>query len=389
MLRLIRNRGGISKLSLTMLLVVAGIIGALISYMFVMGYYMSIGFRVPEETDIEIVGASFPTQSATVFNISILNPSYSPSNATVNQVQVITGDTVHSAEILQPSSRKIKPGELKNFTCKWDWSDDTGEEVIILAFIAEGSGEAFKITTPVMGITITETYFNAAETTKFNVTVKNSEFSVLDANITAIGVTPEGAQETVIANVTPTLFRVLPPNSSLEFTCLWNWTEYQGETVTISVYAVGYTASYPLVTPEEEESLNITKQHVWYNTSNSTSKAAFLIINTGDADAVIERITVRGQECNWSTVYWDRTNDTITADLPWIPGTPTSVNLSGTTYYLATSSGNATLYYGYTMIVYIVNPDTITLDDINQMVEITVYTSRATYSTQSIVEAAS
>ena len=570
---------------------VAGIIGALISYMFVMGYYMSIGFRVPEETSIVIEQASFSPQNATAFNVSILNPSYSPSNATVNQVKVITGDTVHSTEILHPSLREIKPGELKNFTCRWNWSNDTGEEVRILAFIAEGSGATFKTTTPIMGITITETRFNAAETTNsfnvtvenqpssvdyvniskiivaadtvqeltpspglphalnpgdsetfkvpltwtyyrnktvtvtvhtlqgytasdaprtplpvsltiteavfnetatnhfnltvqnsasspayanitrisltmendtsldinetapslphiipsgtsttftcswnwtyyrdknvtitvsqregpsasyvkatpppvlltitgavfnatetnhFNVTVKNSEFSILDANVTAIGVTPEGAQENVIANVTPTLPRVLSPNSSVEFTCLWNWTEYQGVPVTITVYAVGYTASHIEVTPMKEESLNITKQHVWFNTSNSTSKAAFLIVNTGDADAVIEKITVNDEECQWSTVHWERTNDTITADLPWIPGTPSSVNLTGTTYLLATSSGNATLYSGYTMIVYIVNPDTITIDEIGSLVEITIYTSRATYSTQSIVQA--
>ncbi len=552
---------------------------------------MSLGLRVPEKTSIDIEQASFSPQNATTFNLSILNPSYSPTLATVNQVKVITGDTVHNAEILHPSAREIKPGELKNFTCQWNWSNETGEEVTILAFIAESQkSSGFNATTPVMGIAITGTYFNATETTnsfnvtvenqptsvdyvniskiivtadtvheltpspglpyalnpgdsetfkvpwtwtyyrnqsvtitvqtlqgymashtqltllpvnlaitdavfnetdtthfnltvknsasspayanvtkislttenatsldinettpsfpniipigasttftcswnwtyyrdknvtitvyqlegltasynqttpppvfltitraafnatdtsQFNVTVKNSEFSIANVTITTIGVTPEGAQETNVTDVTPTLPRVLSPNSSREFICLWNWTEYQGVPLMITVYAEGYTANRTLVTPMKEESLNITMQHVWFNASNSTSKAAFLLVNTGEADAVIERITVRGEECNWSRVYWERTNDTITADLPWIPGTPSSVNLNGTTYFLATSTGNATLYSGYTMIVYIVNP-VILFDDIGNLVEITIYTSRATYSTQSIVQA--
>ncbi len=171
-LRLMSTRGGISKLSLIALLIFAGTIGALISYMFLIGYYVSMGFRVPEEPSIVIVSASFTPQNATMFTVSILNPSYSPSNATVNQVKVMAGNMVHSTEILQPSVREIKPAELKNFTCKWDWGNYTGEEVRILAFIAEGSGATFNTTTPVIGMAITGAHSDAAENTNSsNVTV--------------------------------------------------------------------------------------------------------------------------------------------------------------------------------------------------------------------------
>lgn len=527
-MRLIHKRDGISKLSLTTLLIVAGIIGALISYTFIMGYYVSMGYRVPKETTINIEAASFPAQNATIFNVSILNPSYSPSNATVNQVKVITGDTVNNAEILQPASRQIKPGELKNFTCRWNWSNETGKEVIILAFIAEGQGApGFNVTTPVMGIaitgtsfdaaettnsfnvtvknqptsveyvniskiivttdtvqeltpspplphalnpdesenftvpltwtyyrnksititvqtlqgyatsytrltplpvsltvtqavfnetdtahfnltvrnsasspayanitrisvamengtslninettpqlpnvipigavtkftcawswtyyrdknititvyqlegptatyvkatppsvllTITGTVFNATETNQFNVTVKNSPFSILDANITAIGVTPKGAQETLIANVTPALYYMLSPNSSVEFNCLWNWTAYQGENVTISVYAVGYTANYTAALPPQ---VNLTITEVLFNTTATTTfNVTVQNPELSPISVNITRITVRMEngttyEINETTPALEYTlypNTTITFTCTW------------------------------------------------------------------------
>jgi hypothetical protein len=45
------------------------------------------------------------------------------------------------------------------------------------------------------------------------------------------------------------------------------------------------------------------------------AQAALVIINTGGRDVVIDKITVRGQESDWSNVYYNITSGGISADL--------------------------------------------------------------------------
>lgn len=80
----------------------------------------------------------------------------------------------------------------------------------------------------------------------------------------------------------------------------------------VTFYAINVTT-----TRVQEESLHLTKQHIWYNnTTEGWAEAALVILNTGGRDVVLDKIQVRGQECPWSSVYYWRTNTvTISADL--------------------------------------------------------------------------
>ncbi|MEM2936497.1 MAG: hypothetical protein QW231_04905 [Candidatus Bathyarchaeia archaeon] len=260
-MRAIRDLRAVSRLALILLFLIAMILGALMSYMFVMGYYVSIGFQVPPKTSVTIVNAAFSPQNARLFNISLLNPSYSPSNATVKQIAVVTGDDAfHEVKNVLPLlPYKIKPGESKNFTCYWNWSNHTNENIKIMVFIAEeqGSGATFQAETPFVGLTITEAQFNATiSTLHFNLTVQNSALSATYVNITAIAVTT--GSPVILQDVTPPLPLAINPNSSVTFKCPWNWTDYRSKKVTIGVQtAQGYSAYFTMVTPHRLI-LNIT-----------------------------------------------------------------------------------------------------------------------------------
>ncbi|MCJ7470970.1 hypothetical protein MUO74_10870, partial [Candidatus Bathyarchaeota archaeon] len=52
----------------------------------------------------------------------------------------------------------------------------------------------------------------------------------------------------------------------------------------VTFYAINVTT-----TRVQEESLFLTKQHVWYNTSGSWAQTAIVIVNTGGRDAVIDK----------------------------------------------------------------------------------------------------
>lgn len=156
----------------------------------------------------------------------------------------------------------------------------------------------------------------------------------------------------------------------------------------VTFYAINVTT-----TRVQEESLQIFKLHIWHN-GTTFSEAAFLIINTGGRDLVIDKISVRGQECQWSNVYYNKTEDTINEDLPYITphenGTLVGkvVDLSSEDYGLQQASSDLILQSGWSMIVYITNPDHVSVSDIGVTIGVTVFTANAQYYKESNVEAA-
>jgi len=154
----------------------------------------------------------------------------------------------------------------------------------------------------------------------------------------------------------------------------------------VTFYAINVTT-----TRVQEESLQVFKLHTWHN-GTTFAETAFLIINTGGRDIVIDKMSVRGQECSWSTVYYNKTQDTINDDLPYI--TPNSDgSLSGkqvpltTNYDLAQANDDLILKSGWSMIVYITNPDHVSVSDIGVTVGVTVFTANAQYYKEANVEA--
>jgi hypothetical protein len=160
----------------------------------------------------------------------------------------------------------------------------------------------------------------------------------------------------------------------------------------VSYFAINVTS-----TRIQEESLHITKHHVWHNGSGR-ALASLMIINTGGRDVVIDKISVRGQECDWNSssankfVTYCRTTDTISADLAYVAslsrdGSATNVSIDGTDYQFVVATDDLILKSGYTMLIYIENPDSISLNDIGLTVSIEIFTAQAMYYRESNVEA--
>jgi hypothetical protein len=161
----------------------------------------------------------------------------------------------------------------------------------------------------------------------------------------------------------------------------------------VTFYAINVTT-----TRVQEESLHLTKQHIWYNTSGGWAEAALVVLNTGGRDVVLDKISVRGQECQWTNVYYWRTDSvTISADLNVTQDKLSNMNATTwkTTFaYLGTgetfqqTTTDLTLKSGWSIVVYIMKPDSIAMNDVGLTVGITVFTSNAQYYVETNVEAA-
>jgi Na+-transporting NADH:ubiquinone oxidoreductase subunit NqrB len=152
----------------------------------------------------------------------------------------------------------------------------------------------------------------------------------------------------------------------------------------VTYFAINVTS-----TRVQEESLHLTKQHVWYaanGTDGYVGQAAIMIINTGGRDVVIDKLTVRGQECAWTSVYYNITSASISDDLTFQKNLGGTMNIGTTPYEFVAASTDLTLESGKTMMIYINNPDSITVNDIGLTVAQTIFTSQAMYYKETNVE---
>jgi len=248
-MKFIRNVKAISKLLLILLLLMATITGAILSYLWVMGYFITLKSVIPEKTTVSIANVTFNPQNTSYFFVTLLNPSYSPTEANVTEIVASTGKDIHNITEVHPLlPYRLLRSEEETFKCVWNWANYTGENVEIIAFIEGGSGPTFETETPLVDLKITDVRFNSTiSVTHFNMTVQNSASSVTYVNITEITVATETLKSEDIA---PSLPIRLDPDSSVALKCSWNWANYQNMSVKVAVHTLqGYMNHTAKLTP--------------------------------------------------------------------------------------------------------------------------------------------
>jgi hypothetical protein len=156
----------------------------------------------------------------------------------------------------------------------------------------------------------------------------------------------------------------------------------------VTFYAINVTT-----TRVQEEALYLSKEHVWYNTTGSWAQAAIVIVNSGGKDVVLDKVSVRGQECPWQNIYYWRTNAiAITNDLnvtsDMLTGLSASIVVQNASRAFAQADNDVTLKSGWTLVIYVMNPDSISLNDVGVPCGTTIFTANAQYSKEVNIEAA-
>jgi len=144
----------------------------------------------------------------------------------------------------------------------------------------------------------------------------------------------------------------------------------------VTYFAINITS-----TRVQEESLHLTKQHIWYSVENATqgAEAGVVITNTGGRDVVIDKVAVRGQLCAWTNIHYNMTTTPPTEDLIWE---------NSTSSFTGHATGNLVLKSGNTLVLYILDPDSVTVNDVGLTVAMSVFSAQATYYKETNVEAA-
>jgi hypothetical protein len=270
---LAKDTTAISTLSLVILLLASLVIGAVLSYLWTVGYYIDKGFKVPEDrTTIAITNVTFPVENSTYFTVTVLNPSFSKGEANVTGLALVVtladGETLQAvpAESIEPSTPyPIMKGEVVTFKCNKAWGAFAGQTVRVVVFLHSESGATFPYSTRNVQLEVARTEFETTVTVKrFNVTLRNSAESSVPLNVTDMlfdaDIIP--AQNITGPNADVSLPFQLQPGQNRTLTCHWDLLERGalGSAHTITARTVqGYSAVYVTPPLPQPVALNITE----------------------------------------------------------------------------------------------------------------------------------
>lgn len=228
----------LSTLVTVLLILIFTIIGAFISYMWVMASF----YNMPETSTFLVVeNAVFPASNFTYFTLTVLNPSNSVLDANITAFRLTVEGTnetyvIDTAEPGLPFT--LNKGTRQNFTCTTNWSNFAGETVRIEPVADNVSTTLFPCTTPKAQLLIFG-FDNSQRIEYFNLTVENSPESAMNLNISALMIVGYSTY------TTPLLPVGLAPGQNQTFICRFNWATTQGQNITMTVEtAEGFEQTY-------------------------------------------------------------------------------------------------------------------------------------------------
>jgi hypothetical protein len=149
-----------------------------------------------------------------------------------------------------------------------------------------------------------------------------------------------------------------------------------------------YFAVNVVSTRVQEESLYVSRQHIWVN-SDGVAEGAVMVTNNGGRDVVINKVAVRGQQSTWESVFYAvaAEDDDLTADLNYVTAPVAADNNIGLNATATQATKNLVLPSGSTIVIYFNDPDSIGLNDIGLTVSISLHSAQAVYYSEVNIQA--
>jgi hypothetical protein len=245
------NTKAVSTLAIILLMIISAIIGGLLSYMFTIAFFT----KIPEKTTITITDIYFDKENARSFKISLLNPSYSPTNATVTRIALSLkgGPELYDVVSTEPSIENgivIQKGETVNITCLFPWGrlagEFAGENITVHVFSPDSAAANIEASLPFVKLHIIDTDFDSKVSfSRFKITISNdvnSEINLTINEIIVVGV------DLTKDDISPELPTVIANGTSVHFNCTGSWRNLVETTLSVSTEE-GYVFSQELELP--------------------------------------------------------------------------------------------------------------------------------------------
>lgn len=226
---IVKGTKAISTLILVLLILLSMIIGAFLSYMWVMSNF----YLEPENTvGIVITEVNFPVDHGDYFNLTVMNPSHSTSDTNVTEIYLtVKGDSnLYRVNETYPEEFPIQlqRGSVKTIKCIMDWGKFAGKTITVHVSALNASGATRSSETKFVKLEA-KAHFNATISCKhFNVTVRNHEASAINLTLTRVYLDYKPVE-----NMSIKLPEVIRINETRQFQCFVDWQGIEKPCVTI------------------------------------------------------------------------------------------------------------------------------------------------------------
>jgi hypothetical protein len=256
----------VSTLVMILLVLCSLVVGALLSYMWVMsGYYYEAS-----GTDLIITEALFPLEHADYFNVTVMNPTHSSTtNITDIYIKAEDSATIQYVTDTYPESFPIliERATSQTIMCIENWSPFAGKSITVYITTDDNTEASKTVTTQSVKMEI-ETAINPSISSKrFNITVTNLPESNLNLTLARVLV-----NQMPVLNVTPTLPLNLTVGDNVTVACIYD-LENLGSSVISVETAEGYHA---------ELTTNVAAELGWY-----VAEVLFNVENPDDMNITI------------------------------------------------------------------------------------------------------
>ncbi len=285
-MRLAKETRAISSIILILLLVCSLIVGGLVSYLWVMANF----YAEPENTiDLAITNVNFPVYHADYFEITVINPSHSPTNTNITDISfsVEGNETLFAVTETYPQTLPIplERAASISITCRKNWGEFAGKSITVHVTALSGSGAVRTFETYPVNLAV-QAKLNATETTKhFNITIDNSSVSAISLNLTKVYFDMNPVENLAINGTSISLPRRIAIGESLDLQCFYDWEGHVKPLIKVET-AEGYTAQ---VRKDESANVNLKVMSVTFNeTSSNTDKIDILVSNAAESDTAVD-----------------------------------------------------------------------------------------------------
>jgi len=231
-MRILNNAKAVSAIIIILLMILSAILGGIISYMFTIPQFTDL----PEGTTLTITDVYFDKYNAAWFKVGVLNPSYSPSNATITRITVsLKGQSaLYDVIEAEPSIQDgivVQKGQLINIICSKvqidsenvTWGrfagDHGGETVIVSVFSSDAPAANKEKRLPLVKLYVTPYFYPRISFKNFSLSLAMAAGS--EINLTVNWIDIPGIDDIVLKS--PTLpYEVTETSVSFNFTGNWH-----------------------------------------------------------------------------------------------------------------------------------------------------------------------
>jgi len=170
--------------------------------------------------NLTISSSEDSTATATIYRINLTLQDGTPVN--INETFPLIG--------IPSIFNSVPPNQSRTFKCFWNWSEHRNETIAIDAYTSEGFRIPSKTTRtpPTVVWNVTDVKFDLDYTKYFSVNVTNTPCSLHEINVTKIQLDGN-------LTITDPPFAVLYSGEQITFNCTFDWKNFIGENVTITV----------------------------------------------------------------------------------------------------------------------------------------------------------